>query len=51
MRLVNTSNGGVAEVSQELGERLKASGSWTEPKKTTRRSRKSTPKAEEKEEE
>lgn len=47
MRLVNTSNGGVVEVSDELGERLKLSGSWQEPGKTTkRRTRKTTPKKE-----
>ncbi|AOT23584.1 hypothetical protein SEA_HARLEQUIN_13 [Rhodococcus phage Harlequin] len=37
----NTANGGIASVSEELADKLKATGLWTDvaevPKKTTRR--------------
>lgn len=44
MKLLNTTNGGFVEVSEEFGERLIATGSWKKP--TIKRTRKPAPKQE-----
>lgn len=50
MKLHNLTNGSLVSVSEELGERLIASGSFQEHKPTTKTTRKTAPKQETKEE-